>query len=103
MIVPRDLTSIDDTVLLIDIESVDVEYTFKREFSWYVSSYNSTNCTIQFVWESPPWISSTTVRDKLSLSIIDREKFITPRRRLQAVNSDQISSTSIQFEIEIPP
>ena len=44
--IPRDLTAIDETVLDIDIYSVDLENVFKRNFTWYVAEYNSTNCTI---------------------------------------------------------
>ena len=46
MTIPRDLTRIDETVLDIDIISVDVESAYKRHFTWYVSDYHATNCTI---------------------------------------------------------
>ena len=94
MSVPIDLTIIDETVLDIQIYSVDLENTFKRSFTWYVSDYNSTNCTIQIMWERPPWISSTIVRDKLLFSVIDREKFIEPRlRRLASTSTETVFLT----------
>ena len=83
MTIPRDLTQIDETVLEIDIISVDVESAYRRDFTWYVSDYNTTNCTIQIVWDSPPWISSTSVRDKLSFKILRKDKFIDRARRLK--------------------
>ena len=83
MTIPRDLTQIDETVLDIDIISVDVESAYRRDFTWYVSDYNTTNCTIQIVWDSPPWVSSTSVRDKLSFKILRKDKFIDRARRLK--------------------
>ena len=97
------MTAIDETVLAIQIVSEDLEFSYKRDFSWYVSSYNSTNCTIQIVWESPPWISSTTVRDKLTLHVIDLDKFIEPRRKLDTRSKEAILLEKGDWEIECPP
>ena len=103
MIVPYDLTEIDEEVLEIKIYSVDVENTFKRQFEWHVSNYNSTNCTIQIVWDSPPWISSTQVRDKLTFRVLERDKFITPKRLLEEIDIEAIYLESGEWEMEIPP
>ena len=59
MEVIRDLTTIDDTVLKFSIETEDLDNIYMRKFEWNVTSYNSTNCTIQFYFDNPPWISST--------------------------------------------
>ena len=48
--VPDDLTAIDNTVLDIDIHSVDFENMYKREFTWYVKEFDSTSCSIQILW-----------------------------------------------------
>ena len=93
MTIPRDLTTIDETVLDIDIFSIDFESAYKREFTWYVSEYNSTNCTIQIVWESPAWISSTAVRDKLVFEVLRREKFADPARRLRSFDDETVVYT----------
>ena len=42
----RELWTIDETVLLFDIETQDIEYIYMRDFNWNVTEYNSTNCTI---------------------------------------------------------
>ena len=105
MSVPYDLTVIDETVLDIQIYSVDLENTFKRSFTWYVSDYNKMNCTIQIMWSKPPWISSTIVRDKLFFHVLEREKFIEPRtRRLRSTSKETVILTQTgTWEIEIPP
>ena len=104
MTIPRDLSSIDDSVLDIEIYTVDIESTFRREFTWYVRDYKSTNCTIQIVWDSPPWISSTTVRDKLLFGVLRQEKFVDPARRLKTFDDDTVYQTAEgSWEIEIPP
>ena len=90
MTIPRQLTSIDESVLEIEIYSVDIESTSKREFTWYVRDYSSTNCTIQLVWNSPPWISSTSVRDKLLFGVLRLEKFVDPARRLKTFDDDTV-------------
>ena len=48
--VPDDLTAIDNTVLDIEIHSVDFENMYKREFTWYVKEFDSTSCSIQILW-----------------------------------------------------
>ena len=105
MTIPRDLTQIDETVLDIQIWSVDVENTFKRHFTWYIASYNSTNCTIQLVWDSPPWISSTATRDKLLFRVLRQDRFIDLARRRLAVDSENTVVLTEQgtWEIELPP
>ena len=102
MEIPIDLTEIDETVIEIEIHSVDVNFEFKRKFSWFVSSYNETNCTIQIVWESPPWISSTQVRDRLTFKIIDLAKFIRPKRALASTDRDVVLLESGEWDIQVP-
>ena len=67
MSIPIDLTIIDDTVLHVELETEDEANRSKRGFKWSVIQFKSMNCTIQFVWDSPPWLSSTNVRDKILL------------------------------------
>ena len=104
MNVPYDLDDINEEVLDIKIFSVDTENTLKRHFTWHVSHYNSTNCTIQILWERPPWISSTLVRDKLYFKVLDREKFLDPKaRQLRSSKQPSFISESNAWEIEVPP
>ena len=62
------------------------------------------NCTIQFVWENPPWISSTSgVRDKIILQVLDNEKFMDPDRRLLESVHGVIMRLDGKWEIMMPP
>ena len=75
------LTSIDLNVLHFSVETTDQANLDKRRFVWNVTAYNTTECTILFKWDSPPWISSTEVWDKIIMRVLDHEKFLKPRGR----------------------
>ena len=79
MATPYDLNEIDSEVLLLDIVTVDEQNRSQRDFKWNVVDYNPLNCTIQIDWKYPPWISSTAQRDILTVKLLDREKFLSPR------------------------
>ena len=81
MEIPRDLTSIDDSVLSLRIESEDKNNLDYRGFSWNVTEFYPLNCTIQLNWDNPPWVSSTTVRDRVIFKVVDLEKLVDPNRR----------------------
>ena len=103
MAAPRDLADIDEDVIDIRIYSIDLENAHRRDFHWHVSTYNATNCTIQIVWDSPPWISSTAVRDILTFNILDQEKFFKPRRALQSEGGGGEYLATGEWELVLPP
>ena len=78
---PSDFSSIDDTVLTMNIITENIDNIGKLGFSWFVTEFTSTFCTIQLEWENPPWVSSTIVRDQLTMEVLDTSKLLDSRRR----------------------
>ena len=105
----KELWTIDDTVLLFDIETLDKEYVYMRDFYWNVTMYNSTNCIIQFTWDYPPWISSTTERDFMIMHVLNKDKFFRPTRKSLRLLSEQQKHDEAVFrsdgswQINVPP
>ena len=100
---PDEIQAIDDDVIKFEIITVDIDNRHKRKFSWEVTTYNSFNCTIQITWDSPPWISSTSARDKLTFEVLDQAKFITPRKALFSDKSDGKYLASGEWELDLQP
>ena len=103
----KQLDLIDGNVIRFQIETPEQEYIDYRSYDWYLSSYNATNCSFQFNWEHPPWISSASTRDKLVLKVLSPKTFLNPKKR--ALKSNKIEENSIfrfsdgSWEIKIPP
>ena len=93
---PSDFSIVDETVLKMDVVTENLANIDKLGFKWYVTSFTSTVCTIQLEWENPPWVSSTIVRDQLTMQVLDTSKLLDTRRR-------QLSSDSGGGGISIPP
>ena len=78
---PRDLSIIDSSVIEFEIDTPDPDYINYRAYKWYLSAYNPLNCTFQFGFEYPPWISSGSDRDKIVLKFVNPAAFINTERR----------------------
>ena len=66
------LTNINSTNLHLELKQVDLDNDFSMlNFTWNVTSFSSNKMTIQMYFENPIYISSSTQRDMLQLTVLE--------------------------------
>ena len=73
MIVPANLTRVNDTVLELTVKSLNDHFIEENllGLAWKVKNFTESNMTLQITWDNPAFISQHTIRDKLVLKVID--------------------------------
>ena len=71
--IPNNLTAINDSIFSLKIKTPKDAQVDMRGFIWNVTQFYPKNCTIQLIWDNPPWISSDEERDRLLLKVVDKK------------------------------